>query len=136
MDEQLLDRLREFHGHLGPFAMLGYRAGKLALHELAASPHFGLHARVTCPPHTPQSCFVDGVQYSTGCTLGKCNIEMVPAEEITLTVMIDDSGASVTVKPRKEVIEKFGPWMEETDDETAARRVAHMEDEKLFHLAQ
>ena len=131
MDEEILDRLREFHGHLGPFAMLGYRAGKLALYELAVTGHFGLRARVTCPPHTPESCFADGVQYSTGCTLGKCNIEMVPAEAISLTVTLDE-GASLTVTPRREVIEKFGPWMEEADDETAARRVAGMRDEDIF----
>jgi hypothetical protein len=36
------------------------------------------------------------------------------------------------VTPRREVIEKFGPWMEQADDETAARRVAGMRDEELF----
>jgi len=132
MDEGLLDRLREFHGHLGPFAMLGYRAGKLALYELAAPSHFGVHARVECAPHTPESCFVDGIQYSTGCTLGKGNIEMVPAEEISFSLTLEESSASITIKPRAQVIARFGPWMEEADDETAARRVAAMRDEELF----
>jgi len=132
MDEALLDRLREFHGHLGPFAMLGYRAGRVALYELSASPHFGLRARVQCPPHTPQSCFGDGVQCSTGCTLGKGNIEMTPAEEISVTVTVNDTGASLTIRPRPEVVAKFGPWIQQTDDETAARRVAGMRDEELF----
>ncbi len=134
MNEELFDRLREFHGHLGPFAMLGYRAGRLALYELAAPSHFGVRARVECPAHTPESCFVDGIQYSTGCTLGKCNIEMVPAEEISFALTVDESGASITIKPRAEVIARFGPWMEEADDETAARRVAAMRDEELFEV--
>lgn len=135
MDEQTLDRLREFHGHLGPFAMLGYRAGKLALYELAAAGHFGVRARVECPPHTPQSCFADGIQYSTGCTLGKGNIEMAPCEEISVTVTLEEGG-SVTVRPRREVMSQFGAWMEEADDETAARRVAEMRDEELFEAGR
>ncbi|MGC9318470.1 MAG: formylmethanofuran dehydrogenase subunit E family protein [Armatimonadota bacterium] len=129
---ELLEALRAFHGHLGPFAMLGYRAGRLALGELQAEPYFGVSARVHCPPQPPPSCFADGVQYSTGCTLGKRNIELVPAEEISLTVTVADGGASVTVVPRREVIECFGPWMEQADDETAARRVLDMSDEELF----
>lgn len=132
MDKETLDRLREFHGHLGPFAMLGYRAGELALYELAVAGHFGVRARVECPPHTPESCFADGIQYSTGCTLGKGNIELAPSEEISVTLTLDDSGASVTVRPRRDVMEQFGAWMAEADDETAARRVMHMRDEELF----
>ncbi|MEA3399923.1 MAG: formylmethanofuran dehydrogenase subunit E family protein [Armatimonadota bacterium] len=127
-----IEALRAFHGHLGPFAMLGYRAGRLALNKLEAEPHFGISARVHCPPQPPPSCFADGVQYSTGCTLGKANIELIPAEEISLTVTVADSGAAVTITPRREVIERFGPWMEEADDETAALRVLRMSEEELF----
>ncbi len=132
VDRELLDRLRAFHGHLGPFAMLGYRAGRLALRVLEAPSHFGIHARVTCPPHTPPSCFVDGIQYGTGCTLGKGNIELVASDTIAVTVTVNEGGATVTVVPRREVIDRFGPWMAEADDETAALRVLSMSDEDLF----
>lgn len=132
--QELVDRLRAFHGHLGPFAMLGYRAGKLALKLLDAPSHFGIFARVMCPPSPPPSCFADGIQFSTGCTLGKGNIEMVPSDDVSVTVTVRDSGAAVTIVPRREVIEKFGPWMEEADDETAALRVLAMNDEELFEL--
>lgn len=132
VDRDLLDRLRAFHGHLGPFAMLGYRAGRLALRALEAPSHFGVHARVTCPPHTPPSCFADGIQYGTGCTLGKGNIELVASDTIAVTVTVTEGGAAVTVVPRPEVIDRFGPWMAEADDETAALRVLSMSDEELF----
>ncbi|MGD9496780.1 MAG: FmdE family protein [Armatimonadota bacterium] len=132
IDRELVERLRAFHGHLGPFAMLGYRAGQLALRRLQAPSHFGISARVSCPPHTPPSCFADGVQCGTGCTLGKGNIEMEPSQDISLTVTVNDSGAACTVVPRPEVIAQFGPWMAESDDETAALRVLEMADEELF----
>ncbi|MFW5869084.1 MAG: formylmethanofuran dehydrogenase subunit E family protein [Armatimonadota bacterium] len=130
--EELLDRLRDFHGHLGPFAMLGYRAGLLAVRVLDAPTHFGLSATVRCPDGPPPSCFADGVQYSTGCTLGKRNIELVPDEDVSLTVTRNDTGATVSVLPRREIIESFARWLEETGAEHAALRVLDMSDEELF----
>ena len=132
VDRELLDRLRAFHGHLGPFAMLGYRAGRLALDRLGAPSHFGITAQVTCPDHTPPSCFADGIQYSTGCTLGKGNITLTPSERVSVTVTVNDGGAALTVVPRREVMAQFGPWMAAADDETAALRVLAMSDEELF----
>lgn len=129
---ELIDRLRAFHGHLGPFALLGYRAGKLALTRLGAPSHFGIHAVVRCPPQPPPSCFADGVQYSTGCTLGKRNIELVPAEEISLTVTVNNSGASLTIVPRRDVIERFAGWLADEGDEAAALRVLSMAAAELF----
>ena len=132
MDQELIDRLRAFHGHLGPFAMLGYRAGKLALMELGAPSHFGIRAVVQCPPQPPPSCFADGVQYSTGCTLGKGNITLEPSEDMTLTVTVTDTEASLTLRPRREVYENFAAWIEQGSDETAALSVLEMSDEELF----
>lgn len=131
-DRELLDRLRAFHGHLGPFAMLGYRAGTFALGRLDAPSHFGIRAEVRCPDQPPPSCFADGVQYGTGCTLGKRNIELVPAEEIVLTVTVNDSGASLTVVPRREAIGRFAGWLAQEGDEAAALRVLRMTDAELF----
>lgn len=130
--EELLDRLRDFHGHLGPFAMAGYRASLVAIRELDLPTHFGLNAVVHCPPHTPPSCFVDGVQYGTGCTLGKRNIELVPDERIYVTVSANDSDAALTVVPRREIIEAFPLWIADADPEQAALRVLDMSDEELF----
>jgi formylmethanofuran dehydrogenase subunit E len=130
--EELLDRLRDFHGHLGPFAMLGYRAGRLAVRELDLPTHFGLSASVHCPPEPPPSCFVDGVQYATGCTLGKRNIELITDDAVFVTVTGNESGAILTVMPRRDVVEAFVTWIDETDAETAALRVLDMSDEELF----
>ncbi|MGI5819232.1 MAG: FmdE family protein [Armatimonadota bacterium] len=130
--EELLDRLRDFHGHLGPFAMLGYRAGRLAVRDLGIPTHFGLAATVHCPPQPPPSCFVDGVQYATGCTLGKRNIELIPDDAVFVVVTGNDSGATLTVVPRREVVAQFAVWIEEADPETAALRVLDMSDDELF----
>lgn len=69
----VLRQAARFHGHLGPWLVLGLKAGTYARRKLMASP-FELNARVFCPAGTPYTCFVDGVQFSSGCTMGKGNI--------------------------------------------------------------
>jgi hypothetical protein len=73
ISDSVLKQAMRFHGHLGPWLVLGLKAGTHARKELAASP-FELSARVFCPAGTPYTCFVDGVQFSSGCTMGKGNI--------------------------------------------------------------
>jgi formylmethanofuran dehydrogenase subunit E len=75
----VISQATAFHGHLGPWLVLGLKAGAHARRELAASP-FELEARVFCPAGTPYTCFVDGVQFSSGCTMGKGNISHVRAK--------------------------------------------------------
>jgi formylmethanofuran dehydrogenase subunit E len=69
----VLRQATRFHGHLGPWLVLGMKAGAYARKSLAASP-FELRAKVFCPTGTPYTCFVDGVQFTSGCTMGKGNI--------------------------------------------------------------
>lgn len=69
----VLRQAARFHGHLGPWLVLGLKAGTHARRKLVASP-FELNARVFCPTGTPYTCFVDGIQFSSGCTMGKGNI--------------------------------------------------------------
>ena len=68
-----LSQAAAFHGHLGPWLVLGLQAGTYARKKLVGSP-FELNARVFCPAGTPYTCFVDGIQFSSGCTMGKGNI--------------------------------------------------------------
>jgi formylmethanofuran dehydrogenase subunit E len=67
-----LKALSQFHGHLGPYVVIGYRMGLLAKSELQGK----LNAKVFSGLRPPLSCLADGVQFSSGCTLGKGNIEV------------------------------------------------------------
>jgi len=62
----LLERASAFHGHLGPFLATGVRMGRLALHLLGQLA--SVHTETGLTP--PLSCIVDGLQVSTGCTVG------------------------------------------------------------------
>ncbi|HTW92850.1 MAG TPA: formylmethanofuran dehydrogenase subunit E family protein [bacterium] len=90
----VLRQATRFHGHLGPWLVLGLKAGTYARRKLAASP-FELRARVSCPAGTPYTCFVDGVQFSSGCTMGKGNISHVRAKGCRVEFMRDGEGSGV-----------------------------------------
>ncbi len=72
--------LRFFHGHIGPYAVLGYRIGQRAMEALGAGKYFDMRIGVTGPKTTPYTCLIDGLQVSTGCTLGKGNVGVAPGD--------------------------------------------------------
>ena len=69
LPEELIP-LKRFHGHLGPYVVIGYRMGKLARERFSGK----MTAVVFTGNYPPMSCLIDGVQFTTGCTLGKNNI--------------------------------------------------------------
>jgi formylmethanofuran dehydrogenase subunit E len=97
---RVLKQAAAFHGHLGPWLVLGLKAGAYARRKLEASP-FELSARVFCPPRTPYTCFVDGVQFSSGCTMGKGNISHHRAGECRVEFTRTGGGNEVHHKDRK-----------------------------------
>lgn len=70
-----LDDATIFHGHKGPFLVIGYRAGIYALEILKPEKKFDLEVEAFLPYKKPYSCILDGLQCSTGCTLGKGNMK-------------------------------------------------------------
>jgi len=118
-----LEALKQFHGHLGPFVVAGYVAGKVALERLGARRYFGMRVHLRCPPQPPASCLADGLQFSTGCTLGKRNITLEPSESIIITCESTDSGGRVVLRLPDETKAAFPQWIEEMGEEQASLRV-------------
>lgn len=90
MDEKqiLLDAL-SFHGHKCWASTAGVRAGLAALKALGAdrSGAKSLHAILENGYYHGAMCFGDGVQYATGCTFGKGNMEKEPKGKLAVTVI-------------------------------------------------
>jgi len=86
--DKVLKNAIHFHGHLGPYLVLGVRAGLYANEILGRSP-MKMKAAITSPLTPPQSCFIDGIQITTGCTTGKNNIKLIESSELSVTF---DSG--------------------------------------------
>jgi formylmethanofuran dehydrogenase subunit E len=79
--EYSIEDLAAFHGHLGPYIVLGYRIGRYVKQNFCRDP-FQMKAAVFCKGVPPQSCLADGIQIGSGCTLGKRNIDIVVSDEI------------------------------------------------------
>jgi formylmethanofuran dehydrogenase subunit E len=70
IDEQTLERVVEFHGHMCPGLAMGIQASQLALREIGASAK---DEEVVAVVETDM-CGVDAIQFLTGCTFGKGNL--------------------------------------------------------------
>lgn len=103
-ESELLEAASAFHGHLGPYLVLGLKAGELANKIMGKDP-FKMRAEVFCPPKPPHSCILDGVQFSTGCTMGKGNIAMHPSEGVK--VIFAKKGRSLEISPKKVIVEQI-----------------------------
>jgi formylmethanofuran dehydrogenase subunit E len=120
-----IEDLAAFHGHLGPYIVLGYRMGKYARRYFCNDP-FSMSAAVYCSGTPPQSCIADGVQIGSGCTLGKRNIELMPADEVKCEFAADGKKLAMRPKPIKfpppgdhhydELIEQLAVDMYRADD--------------------
>jgi formylmethanofuran dehydrogenase subunit E len=65
-------QLKRFHGHLGPFVVVGYRMGTIARQTMEGR----ISATVFTGSKVPLSCIIDGIQFASSCTLGKGNISV------------------------------------------------------------
>ena len=106
---EAINRAVEFHGHLGPFLVLGVRMGLLAKRELnSAMGEMEVVARTGNIPSL--SCLLDGIQVSSGCTLGRGNISVEPPgiAEADFSVR----GRGVTIRAKDEVVGEIRSWRE------------------------
>jgi len=95
--EKLLDDAVRFHGHRGPFLILGLKAGLFA-NEVLGKDYFKTRAIIETDLNPPCSCFVDGVQFATGCTMGKGNIELKKGRSLSVIFIKDDKKLKLTLK--------------------------------------
>lgn len=130
-DEFLL-RAIEFHGHLGPYLVLGLKAGLYANQTFGREP-MKTEAFIETKVIPPQSCFADGVQFSTGCTFGKGNIHLKEAEGLQVTFKRDNK--ELILKLKKEIIDEINslPSEEEAWD-NLAENFYQREVEKIFTI--
>ena len=99
-DPEWLAYAVQFHGHLGPWATAGLRAGMAGRQAVEADGYFDLLVTVEGPlVKPPQSCFLDGLQVSTGATWGKRNLKWVWSDEILVRAENIQTGKTAEVRP-------------------------------------
>jgi len=121
-----MEALKQFHGHLGPYVVVGYRMGKLARTELNGKLKAVVHSGLK----PPISCLADGVQFSSGCTLGKGNIEVL--DRGAARVIFRSSDATLEVELREEVRKDINAQMTHDTEEMLALSIFRASAESLF----
>ncbi len=114
LDEELERRAVEFHGHGGPFMTVGLRMGLYALERLDCRGWFDLSCRVALRWRPPDSCVVDGIQSSTGCTMGKHNIEVVEGDGVS--AVFTSKEGSVALRLKERVLEKLRGGLDDVEN--------------------
>src|SRR2546428_8582131 len=93
--EKLAD-LQRFHGHLGVYVTLGLRMGEIGKRRFG---HYkGPHARVESRPAPPMRCVLAGIQFSSGCTMGKGDIGLESATDPSGTLEKEGRRLPVALK--------------------------------------
>jgi len=146
-DPAWLAQAVQFHGHLGPWAIAGLRAGLCARGAVKADGYFDVDVTVEGPfVKPPHSCFLDGLQVSTGATLGKRNLKWKKAEKIVVRLKNTRSGKVVEVRPTPalmKLVTSFKPSAKSDDHdhgldhsplETIARRIAVMPEKEILRV--
>lgn len=115
----LIDAVR-LHGHLGPWLAVGLRVGQEALAALGCEGFFDIRVRVCGPIAKPPSrCIVDGIQFATGATLGKDNIEVVPAHDFEIVATNTKTGQEVRYGLREQLLADIDRVTHETAEQVA-----------------
>ena len=129
--EKLVKGVVEFHGHLGPFLILGLKAGLLA-NSLLGKDCFKTRTVVTTNPSPPDSCFIDGIQFVTGCTMGKGNIELRKGKGVS--VRFSKEGTTLTLKLRKETLDYVRSILSEEAAKEASLNLLSRPTHELFDM--
>lgn len=123
-----------FHGHLGPYLVLGLLAGELALKILKAKKYFGLEVRVWGANNRPKSCLIDGLQLSTGATYGKGNIKKLAAARIKMLFRDCKNNKKITLLLKEELSKGLSALKGHSDSEIMAKRLFKTNPLELFKL--
>ena len=124
----------KFHGHLGPYLVLGLMAGDLALKKIKAGKHFGIKVLVQGANKKPKSCLVDGLQLSTGATYGKGNIKKIKGRPIKIRVYNLDKNKKVEISLKRSLVDDLGALKAHKDSEIFARKLLKTDYNNLFNL--
>ncbi|NJE84844.1 formylmethanofuran dehydrogenase [Thermococcus sp. CX2] len=136
--EGILEIAREFHGHVCPYLALGIRASLIAMEELgvgrldySSSVDESVLAIVEV-----NSCFTDGVQVTTGCTLGNNSLVYLDLGKTALTLVKRSTWEGVRVYADAERLRKYYPpeATELFNKVVKERRGTEEERERLWEL--
>ncbi len=133
-DKVTLKEAVKFHGHLGPYLVLGLLAGKAALKKLRCRKYFSLKVRVWGATKKPKSCLIDGLQLSTGATYGKGNIKKLNGSAIKIDFCNLANHKKIILKLKDNFIQRLQRTKTHKDSELLAKQLYNIAPLELFTL--
>ena len=133
----VIKQVAAIHGGNGPFAVAGYRMGARALEELKLlKGSFEVDVTHESLPEVGWTCIADGIQSSTGASVGKMNLRVAPVKEskaVRSIVTHKQTGTKITFRLTDSFLEKYGkiPYAEL---DQAGRTVMDLKDEEIFGI--
>ena len=131
LTDDLVDEAVKFHGHFGAFLVLGLKAGLVGINYLGKN-YFELKATVATNLSPPRSCFIDGVQFVSGCTIGKGNLEIKNSKEVSVTFTRSEQKISIIVKDA--VLKTLDQLTSTEQVEIAAKGILKKTSDELFRF--
>jgi formylmethanofuran dehydrogenase subunit E len=123
----------KFHGHLGPYLVIGIMAGEAALKKLKCKKYFGLEAKVWGALKKPRSCLIDGLQLSTGATYGKGNISKAGGAKISILFINRENNKKMKVSLKERMIDRLDSLKGHKEAEAFARRLYKADPSSVFN---
>ena len=96
----------EFHGHLGVFSIVGAKMGIKARELFGVGPDM-LEVLTYAGTRPPYSCLTDGIQVSTGATLGMGTIHLAADSIARPSAVFTYKGHSIRISLKKEYLAKI-----------------------------
>lgn len=136
--ENIIENAVNFHGHFGPFLVLGIRMSLIGIRELGierGNPK--LHVTAKMKLSIPFSCVIDGIQVATQCTIGNRKLTLQKSRKISVNFQISEGNkVTVTLIPAsREKLEKLlSNYVGFKEIEDVAKQVVSMPEKELFKV--
>ena len=128
-----MKQIERFHGHLGPYAVIGYKMGEKA-NKLLGSDPFSKSAVVWTGSTPPMSCIIDGIQLSSGCTLGKGNLS-VNSDGLPKARFTNNNGKQIEIVLRSKVMHEIDTMVTEENILRFSEQLYQRSDQELFEIS-
>jgi len=132
MDETL-KKIEKFHGHLGPYVVIGYKMGEIANKHLGSNS-FSKKAFVWTGTTPPLSCIIDGIQMSSGCTLGKGNIT-IHSKDIPKAQFTNNNGKRIEIMLKSNIQREIDTTVTEENIISYSEQLYQRTSQELFDIS-
>ena len=130
--DDMIKQIEKFHGHLGPYLIVGYKMGIIANKKLGSDP-FTKRAIVWTGTEPPLSCIIDGLQMSSGCTLGKGNIT-IRQEGLPRVIFLNNNGNKVEITLKPVIKREIDYILENENIQDFSKKLYQRNNQEIFDI--